>query len=149
VTAPIVQNDHRLNPQIRKAGCLFRSLSMLAEIRALTTLTPEQIETQYEWLVDNGHMAPNCFVYDHEAVITSAQFYLQAPQYGRYVFRASETGSGDFDHGGRHNAYIGHARTENGYGHFFVRDRNRRLIWDPWWPMPPRVEQLTFRGYHL
>lgn len=147
MNSPIVQNDHRLNPQIRKAGCLFRSLSMLAEIKAGTTLVPEQVEEQYRFLVDNGYMSEACFVYDHEKVVTSAQYYLEIPANVKYVFRASETGDGDFDHGGPHNTYIGHAKTVSGNGHFFVVDRHKNLIWDPWWPRPDRDYDLTFRGY--
>lgn len=147
MNSPIVQNDGRLNPQIRKAGCLFRSLSMLAEIKAGDTLTPEQIERQYDWLVDEGYMQENCYILSHEAVITSAQYHLDVQQTATYVFRASETGDKDFDKGGPHNAYIGHAKTVNGYGHFFVVDRKKQLIWDPWWPRPERDYALTFRGY--
>jgi hypothetical protein len=120
---------------------------MLAEIKAGKTLSPEQIEDQYTWLIDNGHMGENCFVYDHERVIISAQYYLGVEQSAKYVFRSSETGADDFDHGGPHNAYIGHAKTVNGYGHFFVVDRKRNLVWDPWWPLPERDYHLTFRGY--
>jgi hypothetical protein len=144
---PIVQNHHDLPPAIQREGCLFRSLSMLAEIKAGKTLTVGQILQQYKWLVDAGHMDANCYVKDHAKVITSAQYYLGEPQTGRYVFRSTETGSGDFDTDEMHNAYIGHAKTENGYGHFFVVDRNRDLIWDPWWPRPKRKEWLSFRGY--
>jgi hypothetical protein len=149
MTSPIVQNDGRLNPQIRKAGCLFRSLSMLAEIKAGKTLTATQIEEQYEWLVDEALMLETCFVYDHEAVIKSAQYYIAVPQSARYVFRSSESGTGDFDNGGPHNAHIGHAKTIHGNGHFFATDRGRSLIWDPWWPRPERDYELTFRGYYI
>ena len=147
--SPIVQNDHRLTPAIRKAGCLFRSLSMLAEIKAGATLTPEQIEEQYAWLVGHECMADDCYVLDHEAVITSAQHYLGMPQSARYVFRRSESGDGDFERDGTANAFIGHAKTANGIGHFFVVDRHKALIFDPWWPRPERVRELTFRGYQL
>lgn len=147
--SPIVQNDGRLNPEIREAGCLFRSLSMLAEIAARKTLTPEQIEEQYAWLVARGYMRENCYVLDHAKVITSAQHYLGEKQAADYVFRSSKKGNGDFDNGGPRNGYIGHAKTALGYGHFFVTDRNRNLIWDPWWPMPERDRELTFRGYFV
>lgn len=146
---PICQNDDRLQRDINKSGCLFRSLSMLAEMKAGKTLDPSTIRMQYLWLLDQGYMKENCYVLDHEQVIKSAQYYLGVSQKARYVFRQSETGQQDFFGGGPATHFIRHVRTKNGYGHFYVSDVSGRMVWDPYWPSPEPKETLTFRGYRL
>ena len=145
---PISQNDHRLPDQVQKAGCLFRSLSMLAEIQARRTLEPAQIVEQYHWLIKNSHMDGHCYVLDHAAVIRSAQYYLGTQQRAEYVLRRTETGLNDFDKG-TPNAWIGHVKTEAGHGHFLVIASDGRVIWDPWWPSPTPVKTLSLRGYRI
>lgn len=147
--APIVQNDDRLNAHIRKEGCLFRSLQMIAEIQAGRCLTPDEISFQYAWLIERGYMKENCYIIDHAAVIRSAQYGLNGPQRARYVLRTSETGIGDFEMGVPPNAFIRHFKTVNGYGHFVVADRFGNRLWDPYWPPTEPVKELTFRGYAI
>lgn len=146
---PICQNDSKLPEEIQKAGCLFRSLTMLVEMAKGETLTSMEIVEQYEWLIEHGHMKDNCFVLDHEAVIKSAQFYLMMPQKAVYAFRQSDTGKGDFTLRTLATHFIRHVRTKNGYGHFYVSDISGRMVWDPYWPSPEPKETLTFRGYQL
>ena len=148
MSTPICQNDFRLPEPIQRAGCLFRSLSMLAEIRTGRTLSPAQIVEQYKWLVRHEYMNANCYVQDHAAVIRAAQYYLEAPQRAAYVLRQTETGHGDFETD-TPNAWIGHVKTEAGNGHFLVVARDGRCIWDPWWPSPMPVKSLSLRGYVL
>lgn len=149
VIRPIFQNDDRLNTNINLYGCLFRSLSMVAEMAAGYTLSPDQIEEQYRWLIDHGHMKENCWVLNHEAVIESAQYYLGVPQGAAYLERSSRGGTGDFKNPGVPNAFIGHGKTENGYGHFFVVRRDGTVVFDPYWPSPVIVRPLTFRSYFV
>lgn len=148
MSTPICQNDYRLPEPIQRTGCLFRSLSMLAEIRAGRTMSVAQIVEQYKWLVAQGRMNAECYVKDHAAVIQSAQYYLEAHQRAAYVLRQTETGHGDFETG-IPNSWIGHVKTEAGNGHFLVVARDGRAIWDPWWPSPAPLKSLSLRGYVL
>lgn len=148
VFSPIQQNDRRLPTSVNSAGCLFRALGMLAEIQANQPLTPEQIEDQYEWLVAQGYMKPNCWVLNHEKVITSAQHYLGVPQSARYVWRY-EVDDKDFGSESKANAYIQNVRTKTGIGHFVVVDQNERVLWDPYWPSPAVNYVIGVRGYAL
>jgi hypothetical protein len=149
VRQPICQNDERLNEHIRVAGCLFRSLQMLAEIQARCTLTPEQIEELYKRAVDGGIMKEDCFVLDHAAIIRAAQATLGTPPKARYVLRRSATSHGDFDLKIPPVAFIRHYRTVNDYGHFLVSDRFGHVMWDPFWPPTEAAQDISSRGYSL
>ena len=147
IFTPLVQNDKQLNEYINRAGCLFRSLSMLAEVDAKKTLGPEQIQDLYHWLITQGHMDKNCWVRNHEAVIKGAQFYLGVPQSAKYVMR-EEADEHDFS-AGEADYFIRHIRTVTGTGHFYVCDRMENRTWDPFWPAPATGHVLGVRGYKL
>lgn len=142
---PIVQNDDRLPEQVRISGCLFRSLSMLAEIKSGRTMTPQQIIDQYDWLIKNSAMDGHCYVINHASVIKAAQHYLGVPQQAKYVLRRMGDDR-DFDKGAA-NAWIGHVQTVRGNGHFLVVAKDGRVIWDPYWPSPEPIKTLSIRGY--
>lgn len=150
--SPIQQNDKQLDESINAAGCLFRSLSMLAEIHAQHTLGPDQIAEQKRWLVDNGYMldepGKRCWVMNHEKVINSALYYLGLPQTARYVFR-EEIDDRDFETGIKANAFIRHVRMLTGTGHFYVCNENGTRIWDPFWPAPAVDYVIGVRGYRI
>ncbi|HMA77885.1 MAG TPA: DUF261 family protein [Candidatus Paceibacterota bacterium] len=149
IFSPIVQNDKRLNEQINKAGCLFRSLVMLAEMKAGHCLSTTEIDVDlYEWLIAEGAMKPNCWVLNHEKVIMAAQHYIGVKQSAKYVMR-DEADEFDFDTGVKPNYFIRHVRTKNGTGHFFVCSENGDRTWDPYWPAPDVDYYIGIRGYKL
>jgi hypothetical protein len=148
--SPIVQTDTRLNEQINRAGCLYRSLQMLAEIHARRTLTPDDIMALYTRAVEGGTMREDCFVLDHAAIIRAAQATLGMPPKARYVFRRTpEDKAHDFDIKVPPSAFIRHYKTANGFGHFVVADRFGHVQWDPYWPPTDASRDLSFRGYSL
>lgn len=148
IFSPVVQNDKRLNEQTNDAGCLFRSLGMGAEIHARHTMSPGQIEEQYAWLVGEQLMKPNCWVLNHEKVITAAQYYLGVRQAARYVFR-DEGDEKDFGSPDKCNFFIRHVRTKTGTGHFYVSTRDGQRLWDPYWPAPAVDYVIGIRGYRV
>ena len=151
MNSPICQNDDAMPEKVRKAGCLFRALGMLAEIEAGQTLTRQEILEQYLWLQKEGYMKENCWVLDHEQVIKSAQYYLGVPQRAKYLVRA-EDDSHDFDFSEgatAPNAYIAHIRMGSGIGHFYVCNDQEERIWDPFWPAPNGVEYRGYRAYRV
>jgi hypothetical protein len=112
------------------------------------TMTANEIEKLYDWLVDNEHMKPNCWVLDHERVITAAQYYLGQTQSARYLWR-DEADSKDFGSPDNCNFFIRHVRTKTGTGHFYVCNADGQRLWDPFWPAPAVDYVIGIRGYRI
>lgn len=148
IFSPVVQNDRQLNEKINAAGCLFRSLAHGPEVMRTQTLSANEIERLYDWLVDNGHMKPNCWVLDHERVITASQYYLGQTQAARYLWR-DEGDDKDFGSSDKCNFFIRHVRTKNGTGHFYVSTLDGQRLWDPYWPAPAVDYVIGIRGYKI
>ena len=155
---PLFQNDDRLllRPSIRTHGCYFRGLSQIAERHAGEALAPQQIITQYDWLLENGHMIDEMgrqsFVLDATAVGRAAQFYLGVPQTFRAVYRHSLPGydSADFDTGDNPNYWLALGYIQGGkIPHFWEIDADQKPLWDSLWPVRPKLQILSVRGFVL
>ena len=155
---PLFQNDPRLlsRPSIRTHGCYFRQLSQLAEKHAGTALEDRQIITQYDWLLENGHMVDErgrqSFVLNAEAVGRAAQFYLGVPQTFRCVSRVSSPGydQSDFDTGEKPNYWLAMGYIKDALiPHFWEIDERLGALWDSLWPARPKLEIVSVRGFVL
>ncbi len=78
----IKQNDIRLIQDIREIGCFFRSAQAMAEMKAGTTLTADQINVMWHWAKINGHIENRIMVHGAIPIANKTLKYLGCP--GRF-----------------------------------------------------------------
>lgn len=153
--SPVLQTDVRLSEidkdaaeNIRKWGCLFRSLQFLVEMKKETFLTPEEIIDLYHRAVHYKLMKKNCFVKDHRGIIRDVQRAFDIKEDGSYLYRKGD--DHEFDNGGKPNAFILEIDTDvENYNHFLVANEDDHTLWDPYFPYLKRLGILSRRGYSV
>lgn len=124
----ILQTDPRLCTEINKWGCNLRSIIAIAEMEAKSALSPELIQSCYDWSVHDA-IDPDCTVNKPDKILNWALSLLLPGVIGNQIGSIKPHALFAFWGWTRHYTIL-KGITAHGF-HFRLGNNEGRLIFDP------------------